>query len=80
MKGEIIVLISFKENLGIIVKKLHIYSAESTISHNPFLHQISMKKETEIWFKPQQLKISSVSFYLKISTYYVKKMLCLYIA
>lgn len=58
MKGEIIVLISFKENLGIIVKKLHIYSAESTISHNPFLHQISMKKETEIWFKPQQLKIS----------------------
>lgn len=53
MKGEIIVLISFKENLCIIFKKLHIYSTESSISHNPFLHQISMKKETEIWFKPQ---------------------------
>lgn len=53
MKGEITVLISFKENLCIIFKKLHIYSTESSISHNPFLHQISMKKETEIWFKPQ---------------------------
>lgn len=79
MKGEIIVLISFKENLCIILKNFIYIPLNLLFPITPFCTRLAWKKRQRYGLNLSNQKISLKRFYLVISTYYAFKKCCVYI-